>query len=234
MSARALPHRPPPVLLLDAGNTVVFFDEDAAAEVLAREGVRLIPEILRASHGAAKRAYESFLKGGGTHDAGWMRYVAALLRTAGAPEPRIQPLVHALRAEHDRTNLWRRVPVDVPSALERLRGGGVRLGIVSNSEGSIAELLEQVGLLPFFEVIIDSGCEGVSKPDPEIFRRALSRMNVSASEAMYVGDVPAVDVDGARAAGLGAVLVDAYDQYPDYREAPRIRSVAELATAWLP
>jgi FMN phosphatase YigB (HAD superfamily) len=59
-------------------------------------------------------------------------------------------------------------------------------------------------------------------------------MGARAESAIYVGDVPAVDVDGARAAGLFAILIDADDHYPEYDAAPRIRSIAELAEIWTP
>jgi putative hydrolase of the HAD superfamily len=232
VSRTVLPERAPAVLLLDAGNTVVFFDDDAAAQVLAGEGARVEPARLRAAHGAAKRAYEQLLASGVSHAAGWGLYGQELLRAAGLPEGRLVELVGALRAEHDRLNLWRRVPGEVPGALERLRAAGIRIGMVSNSEGMIARLVADVGLARFFEVIVDSGTEGVSKPDPEIFRRALARMGAPAETATYVGDVPSVDVDGARAAGLSAILIDAFDHYPDYTDAPRIRSLAELAEKW--
>jgi putative hydrolase of the HAD superfamily len=136
-----------------------------------------------------------------------------------------------LQAAHARKNLWRCVPADLPAALTRAQSIGVRLGLVSNSEGAIAALLGELGIAHHFEVIVDSGIEGVRKPDPEIFRRALRRMEVTAKEALYIGDVPAVDVEGARAAGMGAVLVDEYGHYPDFT-GPRVRSVAELIGRW--
>jgi putative hydrolase of the HAD superfamily len=58
-------------------------------------------------------------------------------------------------------------------------------------------------------------------------------MNAAPESAVYVGDVPEVDVDGARAAGLDAVLVDAFDDHPGYAAAPRVRSVVELVDRWV-
>ncbi len=220
------------VLLLDAGNTVVFFDEAAAAAVLAQNGAAVSPESLRAAQRPARRDYEARLASGTSHDDGWFVHMRSLVTHAGAPKERAHELVLALRRAHDRLNLWRRVPEELPSALGRARAAGIRLGIVSNSEGKIAELLEHVGLAAAFEVVVDSGVEGVAKPDPEIFRRALARMRARPAESMYAGDVPSVDVGGARAAGLEAVLVDAFDHYADYDGAARVRSVAELVDAW--
>jgi putative hydrolase of the HAD superfamily len=79
---------------------------------------------------------------------------------------------------------------------------------------------------------VDSALEGVRKPDPEIFRRALARMGVSAERAIYAGDIPSVDVDGAHAAGMQAALIDPLDFYPDHTSSRRFASVAELV-AWL-
>jgi HAD superfamily hydrolase (TIGR01509 family) len=59
-----------------------------------------------------------------------------------------------------------------------------------------------------FDVVVDSATTGAAKPDPAIFRHALSRLGVAAGRALYVGDDPANDLDGARAAGIDAVLID--------------------------
>jgi FMN phosphatase YigB (HAD superfamily) len=53
------------------------------------------------------------------------------------------------------------------------------------------------------------------KPHPTIFQTALDRVGVGAGEAAMVGDSPAEDVEGARALGLRAILVDRDDRHPD-------------------
>ena len=94
------------------------------------------------------------------------------------------------------------------------------------------ELFESLGLAAQFELVVDSALEGVRKPDPEIFRRALARMGgVAPSAALYAGDIPSVDVVGARAAGMEGVLIDTFDHFPDYRDAPRFASVSALLAA---
>ena len=67
---------------------------------------------------------------------------------------------------------------------------------------------------------------GVEKPDPEIFRIALRRAGVEAAEAVHVGDLYAVDVVGARRAGLEPVLLDPHGRYGDRgcRTAPDVPS----------
>ena len=59
-----------------------------------------------------------------------------------------------------------------------------------------------LGLGSLFDVVVISQSEGLTKPDPLIFTRAVERIGVAPGEAMFVGDHPEIDVAGARAAGL--------------------------------
>jgi len=203
----------------------------AVAAVAGDEGVRVDPARLRAVEGAAKRRYEARLEGGGSHESGWRLYLETLLVEAGVPDAVAPALIDPLRAAHDRLNLWRRVPDDLVGALDAARGLGLRIGVVSNSEGKLPELFAHVGLGDAFEVIVDSAIEGVRKPDPVIFERALARMDAAPSRTLYAGDIPAVDVEGALGAGLHAALIDPLGFYPGYARAPRFASVAELVEA---
>ena len=114
----------------------------------------------------------------------------------------------------------------VVPALERLRES-FRLGIVSNASGSVRAAFERIGLARYFEVIVDSGVEGVEKPDPRIFRLALERMGERAERAAYVGDIYHVDVIGARAAGLRPVLLDPHGIHGE-KPCERVQSLDEL------
>jgi putative hydrolase of the HAD superfamily len=123
--------------------------------------------------------------------------------------------------------LWNHPLDGVGEAIEQLRGSGVRVAVVSNSDGSVRGSLGKAGLLGLFEFVIDSHEAGVSKPDPRIFQAALERMGLEPSEAWYVGDSVFHDVNGARAAGLSqALLVDPYALGP--ADVPKIASVTEL------
>lgn len=218
-------------LLLDAGNTLVFLDLGAVAEVARDHGIAVDPVALLQEEGAAKRHYERELAAGASHESGWRLYLQTLLVRGGSPPEAAEALIGPLRAAHDRMNLWRRVPDGLREALAEARSMGLRLGVVSNSEGKLRQLFEHVGLDDAFEVVVDSALEGVRKPDPEIFHRALRRMGVSSTRALYAGDIPLVDVDGARAAGLHAALIDPFEFYPDHASSPRFASVAELIRA---
>ncbi len=225
-------------VLLDAGNTLVFLDHDAVATLVrdtlrAPDGGAITGVALRVAEAVAKRRYEALLAAGGAHEDGWTLFFVALFGALGIAESDARAVVPVLRRAHDTLNLWRRVPPGVPEALARARAGGLRLGVVSNSEGRLDALFAHVGLEGAFACVVDSALEGVRKPDPEIFRRALARLGVAASRALYVGDLPSVDIDGARGAGLRAVLVDPLGHYADYTGAPRVASVVEVVDALL-
>jgi len=87
--------------------------------------------------------------------------------------------------------------------------------------------LDAAGYRGAFEAVIDSHVVGVEKPDPAIFAIALEQIGSRPERAIFVGDVPAVDVAGARAAGIAPVLLDRHDSFPDV-DAPRIAALEEL------
>jgi putative hydrolase of the HAD superfamily len=78
----------------------------------------------------------------------------------------------------------------------------VRLGVVSNFTGNLAPCLAELGLLRYFDVVLDSTAVGVAKPDPRIFRLALDALGAPAERTLMVGDNPFADVRGAAACGL--------------------------------
>lgn len=95
---------------------------------------------------------------------------------------------------------------DATNTLSALRAAGRKLGLITN--GSVrmqSAKLASLALSPLFDTILISDAEGVSKPQPEIFERALKRLDVHAAHAIFVGDHPEVDVAGARGADMRAV-----------------------------
>jgi putative hydrolase of the HAD superfamily len=97
---------------------------------------------------------------------------------------------------------------DAPPALADLRGLGLRLVCVSNWDYSLPEVLARVGLAEELDGVITSAAVGARKPDPRLFEAALEVAGCRADEALHVGDTPAEDVEGARAAGIRALLID--------------------------
>src|SRR4029450_4799555 len=95
---------------------------------------------------------------------------------------------------------------DATQTLSCLRTSGLRLGLITNGSGRMqSRKLQRLALAPMFDTILISDAEGISKPDPEIFHRALERLNTSPAQSVFVGDHLEVDVAGARAAGMQAI-----------------------------
>jgi len=223
----------PKALLLDAGNTLVFLDTEAIAQLLAHSGIIVAQSKLDQARKAANQHYASQLHAGGQHEDAWTAFMDRLLRSAALESAQIEQALPVLRTAHERFNLWRKVTPGAPAAIARLRALGIPVGVVSNSEGKLAELFDRVGLGDAFDLVVDSALEGVRKPDPEIFGRAAERLGLPPKACLYAGDIPEVDINGATAAGMPAVLIDPFELYPDYRLAPRCPSVVALIEALL-
>jgi HAD superfamily hydrolase (TIGR01509 family) len=195
----------PRAVLFDAGNTLVFLDYRRLAEgVGSALGLTLTAEGLSQHISAAARAMELTA---GTDQARAAAYLEALFLLGGVPPERMGEVRTCLGRMHGERHLWSSVADGAAESLVRLRQAGLRLGVVSNSDGRVEEALEAAGLLAYFDVVIDSARVGVEKPDPRIFHAALSALNVSPADALFVGDLYEVDILGARAAGMDAVLL---------------------------
>jgi putative hydrolase of the HAD superfamily len=96
---------------------------------------------------------------------------------------------------------------DVLPALAALRARGLRLVVVSNWDVSLVDVLERVGLAPWFDGVVTSAQVGARKPAPAIFERALHLAGVAPDRAVHVGDSLLEDVEGARSAGIAAILL---------------------------
>ena len=117
---------------------------------------------------------------------------------------------------------------DVLPTLKRLGSEGYRLGLISNFEEWLEEMLVELEIGYLFEVRIVSGAEGIEKPDPRIYELALQRAGAEAQAAVHVGDSPAMDVEPAAAAGMRTVLLDRLGRYGDH-PGTVISSLDELA-----
>jgi putative hydrolase of the HAD superfamily len=206
-------------VLFDLGGVLVHLDYAAIAAEAASLGIALDAATLPRAEGHARRAIDARASAAGTatgNDASRVPdYFDDLLAGAGIAEPARSELVPRLRVRHRERNLWR-VPFSCARAtLERLREAGLRVGVVSNADGRAGSVLEAAGLASSLDVIVDSHLEGVEKPDPEIFRRALARLGATADRTLFVGDIVSIDVVGARGAGLRPVLLDAAGAYED-------------------
>jgi putative hydrolase of the HAD superfamily len=151
------------------------------------------------------RGEERWGHGGGERGF-WRSFVQEVFRRVGGgdlPEGLLDELVlHFHRKEN-----WSLFP-EVVEVLEALRGEGLKLVVVSNWDSTLPSLLDRLDLTRHFDGVVVSALVGFSKPAREIFDTALALAGVAASEALHVGDSPSEDYEGARSAGLPAVLLD--------------------------
>lgn len=217
-------------LFLDAGGVLVFPNWHRIAGILASHGVRADPDELAAAECLVKHEMDVPAdRQPSDTQRGW-RYFDLILTRVGIPLGEATRAALTDVAGYQAENgIWEHVPPHVVPALGRLRARGLRLVVVSNSNGMLDSLFSRVGLTPHVDLLFDSAKEGVEKPDPRFFEIALGRSAARREATLHVGDLYHVDVVGARAAGLRAVLVDQADLYEGV-DCPRVRSIEDLAT----
>jgi len=148
------------------------------------------------------------------HRGSFKRYLEIALEHL---DVRLEPAVleaclETLCLEHRRENFFSQPAPGALAALEEL-SPRFRLAVVSNAGGRVGAKLVAKGFGPHLLAVVDSGLEGVEKPDPRIFHLACERVGVRPERTLYVGDLHAVDVVGSRAAGLRPVLLDPAGAY---------------------
>lgn len=229
----------PTTVLLDAGFTLTFPDHERIAGHAAEAGVRVDAAALARAEDPVRRELALYpwastpAQQTTRPPSAGAAFFRRMLDLAGAeaPGPALDAAAATIWRRHLERNVWCRVGEGVEAALGRLRAAGLRLGVVSNSEGTVERMLNEVGLGRHLETVVDSWVVGVAKPDPRIFQIALERLGVDAASAVMVGDVPAVDMEGARAASIAGVLIDPLDLHPTH--ARRVPTLAAFVGALL-
>lgn len=236
-----IPLRDVEAIFFDAGNTLVGIDVALLAERLDARGVRTTPGRVARAEAAARPAVSRRLEGGVSSEARdtFTFYLRRALdhlgpatggRSAADLDALAADLATELKTQVPTRRLWSRVLPGVPGALAALRSEGLRLVVVSNSDGTIARGLDEAGLGGLLDAVVDSAVVGVEKPDPRIFAIALEHAGSRAGRTVHVGDLHAVDVLGARAAGVHGVLLDPHGDWDGF-ECPKVVDVAALADA---
>lgn len=124
-----------------------------------------------------------------------------------------------------RCELWR-VYEDVIPTLTELKFRGLRLGVISNFDSRLFDLLRDCGLAELFDSVHISTRTGAAKPDAAIFEAALNHHNIEARQAWHVGDSLNEDIEGAEAAGIKAILIERKNHHAG--DPSRINSLFQL------
>ncbi len=224
-------------VFFDLYQTLVYFHperEYRQAVALKQFGFDVDPADLRRGYLAADHYYTLagmetpvHLLSRARRDRLYLRYQQVMMEEAG--------LGHALHlAEAIRGRYWEqprelRPFPEVESTLAALKAAGYRLGLITNVTDDPTPDLEKIGLRRWFDSVTASCLVGFEKPDPRIFEAAMREIGITPGEGVHVGDQFLADVEGARAAGLQAVLLDRFDLQPG-RHPLSIRSLSDLAS----
>jgi putative hydrolase of the HAD superfamily len=231
-----------PVVFFDVAGTLIRVRDGVGAQyarVASRFDVAADPKALEREFPRAFRAAPPMAFPGAPAETvpgqerevwrGIVRDVFAGAGLMGAFAPgRFDAYFDAVYRHFEDAATWEVFP-DVVPALSALRDLGCPLGIVSNFDSRVLRILEGLELAPWFDSVTLSSRVGATKPDPRIFDRALARHGVHAAQAYHVGDSPGQDYEGARAAGLGAILIDRARRHANRPELVRVDSLTALA-----
>ena len=201
------------VITFDAGNTLIRLSRPVGvtyAAVAKRFGAELNPIDLEHGFRAAWKTVPRLPDVPGPRlDDGrtwWRDVVTQTLENARAEVEPFDGFFDAVYQEFTVPGVWRLEPGAL-ELLQDLRQAGFRLGIISNFDLRLREILKHVGVLDLFEQIVVSSQVGAEKPSPRIFAEALRRFAVEPAALLHVGDEEKADGDGARALGIQAFIL---------------------------
>jgi len=223
-------------IFFDVGATLLApaTDEGVTFTRLARElGITIDPAEVIAKvplmYGLYEQLYEqddSFWDDENRARAIWIEMYEYMASMLGIPPQLRRGLADTVYQYYFSSEAWKLFD-DVLPTLEMLRQSGLRLGIISNWDQTLTEIIEGLDIAPYFETIISSADVRLHKPLPEIFQLALDNLDVGASEAMHVGDHLYADAAGAARMGMTPVLLDRSNQHLSY-EGLRVTSLLQI------
>lgn len=231
------------VIFFDAAGTLIEI-RGCVGEIysgVAREfGFEAEPRILQLNFERSFRRQPPLAFPAGTPEAaltelekGWWRNLVEAVFTGLGPFSRFDQFFDEIFERFRGREFWR-IYDDVAPALTELKRRGFRLGVISNFDSRLYDVMRECGLDHFFDSVHISTRVGAAKPDPAIFQAALNYHAVEARRAWHVGDSLREDVEGAVTAGVNAILLDRDDRFAENAPAPRITSFDQLVTLFEP
>jgi HAD superfamily hydrolase (TIGR01549 family) len=145
----------------------------------------------------------------------WYAFTERIVRGMGGDSPNARECAVDIERRWERSHNFSLYDDAVPT-LEYLRGLGFKIGLVSNGARDLDEFVADHGLV--VDAAVSSRGHGWTKPHPSIFRAVLERLDVEPEDAAMVGDSPEDDIEGAKALGMRAFLLDREGAYPDHED----------------
>ena len=184
------------------------------ARIAARHGVILDPALYEQAREAAvlnlKRHPELL-----HDDSIWHRFTEEIFTGMGGPDDLAVECATEIEQGWEVSENFE-LYEDALAALEELRKARLRIGLVSNGIRDLTEFVAHHRL--DVDAIVDSRSHGRVKPHPTIFEAALELLGVRAADAVMVGDSLEEDIEGARALGLRAILIDREERHPEVED----------------
>lgn len=184
------------------------------ARIAERYGVTLDPALYEQAREAAvlnlKRHPELL-----HDDSIWHRFTEEIFTGMGGPEDIASECATEIERGWEVSENFE-LYEDALAVLEELRKAALRIGLVSNGIRDLTEFVAHHRL--DVDAIVDSRSHGRVKPHPTIFEAALELLGVRAADAVMVGDSLEEDIEGARALGLRAILIDREERHPEVED----------------
>lgn len=220
-------------VLIDVGGVLLLPDPDVRGTIARAHGGGADHETVTRAHYAAASAADD----GTSFD--WAAYRREVMARCGVRTDRLAAAAAELGVAERARNTWTHPVAGAKAALHALAAGR-RVGIVSNSDGTVEATLRQLSIATVgvvggvvggvaVEVLVDSYVAGVAKPDPKIFRIALKAMDLAPEQVVYVGDMRFADVAGPRAAGIRPLHLDPYGDCPGRDDHDHVADLTEVA-----
>lgn len=157
----------------------------------------------------------------------WIDFYSEGFRRLGITHAsRVRSAADAIRERFQRAE-FEMLHDDVVPALAALTARGIPLGILSNYSPNLENVLRQVNVHHYFQFFVVSAVAGIEKPDPKIFDLAVRAAARNRDQVVYIGDSIFHDIQGARNAGIKAILVDRSNRHTDFAGA-RVQDLREL------
>lgn len=222
-------------VFFDVGNTLLYAEpsvSEVCRQVLERAGhvrdlsaIESFMPLVDAYYEERYAEDEAFWTDEEKTSSVWVGMYSLLCRKLGIEDEAIS-IARAVYDEFGHPWRWALYP-DVRPAFERLRAGGLLVGIISNWDSRLVSLLNGLGLGDVLDDIVSSADVGLHKPDPRIFQLACERLGVAPEQAAHVGDHHYADYLGSSSLGMHAVLIDRHGVEADHGVEP-VRSLDEL------
>ena len=237
------------MIFFDAGGTLVRADWRRVAADLAQVAAsHQMPVSQQAVYASFREVWRDVITGKITDTAAnpaavqhfWHQVLSTvLLRAANGVEPEHERQAVAAAAEFYPQfdgGAYHHLFDEAIETLEALSAAGYRLGLLSNWSPSLPKVLHRLDLRRFFEIIVVSSLVGLAKPDPDIFHLTAARARCRPDQLLYVGDSPAADIAGSRAAGWDSILIARRDptRHGDIDIPRQIESLRELIEILVP